>query len=956
MVGALAESRRSPDSVLDIMTEPDPIVVDALFDRLCELAPQEREAVLAREHVADDVAREVRRLLEFFDRPPGELAAPVLTPGALTAATTPEQIGPYQIIGVLGSGAMGIVYRARQERPRRDIALKILKPSLFQDQLISRFEREAELLGRFQHPGIPHIFASGAATVGGSSVTYIAMEYVEGRPLTEHVQAAKLSVAERVRLLADLAEAVHYAHMRGVVHRDLKPSNVLVTPQGDVKVIDFGVARALDRGAEATLETVAGQVIGTLGYMSPEQVRGDIDRIDALSDVYALGVLAYEALGRALPFEVVGRSVTSVAQDICERSPRPLEQLEPECRSGLEWIVARAMAKEPERRYPSASAFSEDLNRWLRHEAVEAGPDSVLYRTRRFVRRNRVAVAGAAATLLAILIGSGIAVRQAFVNADLATRAAKAASEANELRRLAEERADEIIQRTDPALLRETIDAEDELWPAIPAKIPAMERWLEQDAEPLVARIPTHQAALDDLRRGALPYGEAEREYDRTHHPLLPALAERRFNLQHVQGSLRGEVPEVPWPLGAREQQMLEVRERGLLDEIARDEAQLGERWTWAFADRETQRRHDRLQELVKDLRAFGDPQSGLMAAVRSRLERARSLEMRTVLDDEPREEWARAIEAIRANPRYGGLELVPQPGLRPLREDPNSGLWEFWDVESGARPRPSTSPTSPSAWELDGQFGIVLVLIPGGRRWLGAQSESADQPNYDPAQLNTDSPLREVEVAPFFLSKYECTQPQWVRLGGGEPSLYVDTFTWWGVPAGDVVLHANTTWNPVERVPYVKAIEVLRRAGLRLPSMDEWEFAARGGSDSPWWTGQDVSSMASDPPGNLADARSRAHGAPASWRCEGWEDPWVVHGPVGSFRANPFGLHDTIGNLLEMCAKEAIPGIQDDVIALLGGGFDGDHDAARVTRRQFEVWDAGRPSIGVRPARSLDR
>lgn len=956
MFGALAESQKSPDSVLDIMTEPDPIVVDALFDRLCELAPQEREAVLAREHVADDVAREVRRLLEFFDRPPGELAAPVLTPSALTAATTPEQIGPYQIIGVLGSGAMGIVYRARQERPRRDIALKILKPSLFQDQLIARFEREAELLGRFQHPGIPHIFASGAATVGGSSVTYIAMEYVEGRPLTEHVHAAKLSVAERVRLLADLAEAVHYAHMRGVVHRDLKPSNVLVTPQGDVKVIDFGVARALDRGAEATLETVAGQVIGTLGYMSPEQVRGDIDRIDALSDVYALGVLAYEALGRALPFEVAGRSVTSVAQDICERSPRPLEQLEPECRSGLEWIVARAMAKEPERRYPSASAFSEDLNRWLRHEAVEAGPDSVLYRTRRFVRRNRIAVAGAAATLLAILIGSGIAVRQAFVNADLATRAAKAASEANELRRLAEERADEIIQRTDPALLRETIDAEDDLWPAIPAKIPAMERWLEQDAAPLVGRMPMHQKSLDELRRRALPYGEAEREYDRTHHPLLPKLNALRENLEQVQGSLRGEVPAVTSSVGARERTMLETRESDLHKEIASAEARLDERWTWSFADREEQRTHDRLRKLVDDLRAFSDPTSGLIVQVRSRLERARTLEARTVLGDEPKAEWARAIEAIRTSPRYGGLTIVPQPGLRPLREDPHSGLWEFWHVESGARPRLSSAVGATSAWELDADTGIVLVLIPGGRRWLGAQSESPDRPNYDPAQLAMDSPLREVVVEPFFVSKYECTQTQWARIGGGAPSLYPDTFTWWGVPAGDVVLHANTHWNPVEKAPYVHAVDVLRRAALRLTSLDEWEFAARGGTDTPWWTGADVSSLAAEPPGNLADARSQAHGAPSYWKFEAWEDPWVIHAPVGSFRANPFGLHDTIGNLLEMCALEPIVGIPEKVMAVVGGSYDGDSGKARVTCRQFETTDAARATIGIRPARSLDR
>ena len=935
------------------MATPDPSVVDALFDRLCGLRSEDRERLLTQESHDDAVVEEVRRLLAFFDRPPASLDAPGLSHHEVAAIVAPDRIGPYEVTGVLGSGAMGIVYRARQERPMREVALKVLKPTLVPDGSQWRFEREAELLGRFQHQGIAHVFESGTASLGGIPVTYIAMEYVDGHPLGEHVKATSPSLVQRVGLLVELAEAVHHAHLRGVVHRDLKPSNVLVTAEGRIKVIDFGVARALDRGAEATLETLAGQVIGTLAYMSPEQVRGDIAAIDGRADVYALGAIGYEVLGGALPFDLSGTSVTSAARLICEADPRPLAELAPDCRDGLGWIVARAMAKEPERRYPSASALAEDLRRWLRQEAVEAGPDSARYRARRFVSRNRTAVAGAAATLLTVVLGAGLAVRQALVNAELAAREAKSAAEADELRILAEGRAAEIIRRTDPALLREALAEADELWPAIPAMLPAMERWLETDAEPLVSRLPEHRTALEELRRAALPYGETEREYDRSHNQVLPTLEELRLNLQQVRASLRGDVANIQAEAGSREEGLLETTKRELSAAIASAEARLGERWTWTFADPEQQRRHDLLEALVRDLAAFGHPETGTLADVRRRRERALSLEARTLLDPEPAAEWARAMQAIRTSPVYRGLELRPQPGLRPLGEDFASGLWEFWHVESGARPRTAEA-GAVGAWDVDEETGIVLILIPGGHQWLGAQAGSTQLPNLDPAHLDMDSPLREVDLPPFFIARYECTQAQWARLGGGQPSGYPNTFTWWGVPAGDEVLHANTWWNPVEQVAYVDAVSVLRRGALRLPTLDEWEAAARGGTETPWWTGVDPESLALDPPGNLADAHSRAHGAPAHWTTEAWDDPWIVHAPVGSFPANPFGLHDTIGNVLEMCAEELLPGVQKGVTVVVGGSFDGGAGQARVTHRQFEAIDQPRPKVGVRPARSL--
>jgi formylglycine-generating enzyme required for sulfatase activity/tRNA A-37 threonylcarbamoyl transferase component Bud32 len=950
------------------MAQPDPDQVDALFDRLTELPPERRDAAL-EEATADPAMRAaVQKLLAYFEQPPPALRDPVLRSGWISETAAPERIGPYAVTGVIGAGAVGVVYRARQEKPRREVAVKVLKAALQSDGQAWRFEREAELLGRFQHAGIAQVFDSGTAELGGVPVTYIAMELVDGRPITEHVEGAPMSREARVRLLVELAEAVHHAHMRGVVHRDLKPSNVLVDRDGQVKVIDFGVARALDREHEATVETMTGQVIGTLAYMAPEQVRGELAEIDAHTDVYGLGVIAYEVLAGRLPHDISGTTITTAARRICDEPPKPLGAVEPGCRGELEWIVARALAKEPRRRYPSASALAADLGRWLRCEPVEAGPDSGFYRATRFALRHRAAVAGAAATLLAIVIGAGLAVWQALDKAELAKREGEAraraetqeglarerAEEAERLRALTEERAAEIVRRTDPAQLAEAIRAADALWPAVPATVPAMDRWLREEAEPLAARLPPHEAALAELREQALPYGEAERGYDREHHPARVELAEARGWLEEVRLALRGESTQIP-ATGAREREILRANERTALERIATLEAALDERLTFAFADPELQRRHDRLARLVADLGDFARPGSGLLDEVRARRERALSLAARTVTDPEPAAEWTAAIEAIRAHPLYGGLELRPQPGLRPLRADPGSGLWEFWQVESGARPRPSADPSSPSAWELDESTGLVLVLIPGGRYGLGAQRAEPRGPRYDPSATQEDSPPREVELAPFFLSKYECTQAQWARLDGGDPSFYGNTFSWWGVPAGDEVLHANTEWNPVEQVSYSGAAEVLRRAALRLPSLDEWEASARGGTETPWWTGAEPESLADRPPGNLADARSREHGAPNHWRFEPWPDDWCVHAPVGAFPANPFGLHDTIGNVLELCAEEPLPGLPEGVVAVVGGAYDEDAQLARVTHRSFVRADDTSAKLGLRPARSLD-
>ena len=370
-------------------------------------------------------------------------------------------IGPYRLVRPLGEGGMGEVWEAKQKEPiERTVALKLVKLGMDTNQFIARFESERQALALMEHPCVARVIDGGATETGRP---YFVMEYVEGRPITEYCDEHRLTIRQRLELLVALCGGVQHAHQRGIIHRDLKPSNVLVAEvdgKPTPKIIDFGVAKATSQSlTDKTVHTVLGGWLGTPAYMAPEQAE-ITDDIDTRADVYSLGVMLYELLTGLRPFDM--ETLVSAGFDEMRRVIREVDPPRPSTRASeasptaaaiaqsrqieprvlarvlvgdLDWIVMRAVEKEKERRYGSATELAADIQRHLRNEPVLARPPSRAYRTRKFVRRHRLGVVAAVLVTVAVLAGAGVSLWQAVL-----ARAAErtAIEEAESARRVAD--------------------------------------------------------------------------------------------------------------------------------------------------------------------------------------------------------------------------------------------------------------------------------------------------------------------------------------------------------------------------------------------------------------------------------------------------------------------------------------------------------------------------------------
>jgi len=417
--------------------------VEELFQQAIDLPPDQRGRFLDERCGSDEaLRREVELLLRygreapesFLERPPG--SAPADAPG-----TT---IGRYKIIELIGEGAFGDVYLAEQTTPvRRRVALKVVKLGMDTKQVVARFEAERQALAMMDHPNIAKIFDAGATESGRP---YFAMEFVPGLSLSAYCDDHRLDTDQRLHLFLQICDAIQHAHQKGIIHRDIKPSNLMVERIGDhhvPKVIDFGIAKAMGLSlTERTLYTEKGQLIGTPEYMSPEQAEMSGLNVDTRTDIYSLGVVLYELLAGASPFDPKTFRVGALqdiqrriredqpptpsmrisrlgpaAQDCAARRRLDPPSLRRRLKGDLDWITMKALEKDRDRRYETVNGLAVDIRRHLDHEPVLARAPSGVYRLRKFVRRNRASVVAgtvvAAGLLAAAAVSTGFALSEA---------------------------------------------------------------------------------------------------------------------------------------------------------------------------------------------------------------------------------------------------------------------------------------------------------------------------------------------------------------------------------------------------------------------------------------------------------------------------------------------------------------------------------------------------------------
>jgi non-specific serine/threonine protein kinase/serine/threonine-protein kinase len=413
--------------------------VREVYERAVDLSGSERDRVLAEACAGDDaLRREVEALLRastdaqsFLEHPPSAVDLNDLAAIAGADSGTfsrGDRFGAFTLVEPLGHGGMGVVYLAEQDHPRRTVALKLIRSPFLSPQLLKRFEQEAQVLALLRHPGIAQIYEAGSAPgPDGRLQPYYAMELVRGKPLIAFAERERLGTRERLQLFALVCDAVQHAHQKGVIHRDLKPGNILVEP-GDAlstsftgasfsgtssttsgpqpKVLDFGVARITGSDiAVTTVGTDVGQLVGTIPYMSPEQVRGDVKGIDTRSDVYALGVVLFELLTGRLPHDVKGKTIAAAAMTITNDEPTAPGRLSPVLRGDVETILLKALEKSPERRYQSAAELASDVRRHLADMPIIARPATAAYQFRKFARRNKALVGGVVAAFVLLVAG-----------------------------------------------------------------------------------------------------------------------------------------------------------------------------------------------------------------------------------------------------------------------------------------------------------------------------------------------------------------------------------------------------------------------------------------------------------------------------------------------------------------------------------------------------------------------
>ena len=928
-----------------------------------------------------------------IQRDSGDLSEPVETPTIDRPSPAPglrgRKIGSYTLLAELGHGGQGYVYLAEDERLHRRVALKLLPYAMtFSEAARLRFEREAEVASRLDHPGICTVYETGEA----EGIPFIAMQLVGGEALDRRIKASKAAAArgqthsiirldqseviasnasnqrsssslhsrnatmDVVRFIEDTARAMHAAHETGLIHRDIKPGNIMAADDGRAVILDFGLAR--DESADLVTLTQSGDLMGTPAYMSPEQLTANRIKPDHRSDIYSLGATLYECLTLSRPFAAETRE--ALYQAIQFGNAEDPRALNPAIGRDLAVVVETAMEKDRDRRYQSASEFAEDLGRVRRLEPIHARPAGSMLRLRRWTQRNPALATAVLGLFIAISSVAGVFIAKSH---ELAESNRRIASE-SDLKDTALTEKDEALTKESAALIKERSalaayarladvkklqEAESEasrLWPSRPLMRDAIRSWLDEYRS-LADNLEAHESALAELRTHAAVYTPVER--DRDHGDTMISIAELEAELNDL------EVEELT-TRSERRRDLIEERLEAIPDELAAQKETLKERRSWRFegADADTRSwKHDVQAKLVSDLQVFAG-QAGTLADVTRRLEMAESIAAKTVKAH--RERWDRSLSRIKSSKDYDGFVVSEQVGLIPLGADPQSGLEEFLHFESHSGSLPERID---GVVEVTGETGVIFVLLPGGRFFMGAQREDDSMPNHDPQARLEGGPVHEITLVPFFLSKYELTRGQWERISGKK-----DPSRWTEETSGGLLSPDDYARHPVEQVSWEDCDQATIRSGLCLPTEAQWEYGCRGGSSTVWFFGSDSSVM--KPYANIA-GRSYAEALGSSaGTIEDWDDRYALTAPVGSFAPNAFGLHDVHGNVGEWCRDwfglyEAYPvdpmtGLREVTGSRYrlhrGGSFNLTSFHARSADRTRNVPTVRSGILGVRPSR----
>lgn len=947
--------------------------------------------------------------------------------------------GRYDVKEEIGRGGMGVVLRVYDRELHRNLAMKILldhdgnllrADPKSETQRLARFLEEAQVTAQLDHPGIVPVHELG---VDDDGRIFFTMKLVKGENLSEVFlkSEAKVDGWNPTRVLWTLlrvCEAMDFAHRRRVVHRDLKPSNIMVGEFGEAYVMDFGLARVLDREGvskereragsdsailskhvlttrtpkagettDSPLLTGSGERLGTPAYMAPEQARGELESIGPHSDVYSLGAILYHLLAGHAPYMEKGRQTPlSIIERVIADSPPPLHKIARRVNSELQSICEKAMAREIGDRYASMADLAADLRAYLENRVVRAHRAGAFVELRKWVKRNRsTAYATLAAATIAIFGLAALAALQLLRESELA----RSGAELVEQQRLID---------NSNSLLRQMRDEQRASESALAEKNQELERAAKQLAE-ATATLAIRQKAIDDAQASV---DAQQKELDRLASEVananqdvlaqreeatkareqlneqqeLVASAKRDLDTRTAEAKrARDDLDRIAVErdriLRDRDRLESEVRPIADLMRVVELEDEVARLWPARESTRPAYLDWlRRSEDLLAGIEAFpateetnGAPVEGsqrrrvladranrlrevLVPEIRRRLDWASVV--RTITIDNHRTEWdatIREIGDVATSPEYRGLTIAPVEGLVPLGRSPVSGLFEFWHAESGDEPARADG----GGFEMTPESGIVLVLLPGGSFQMGARE--LDFLALPAARGRRDEqPEHTVELRPFLISKYELTQFQWLRCGGTA----VDARYRAGDRAGGRIV---TLGNPIESLTWEEARRVLEQVRLTLPTEAQWEYAARAGTETPWWCGLD--SRDAWHAGNVADEYARLQGGD-EWEIDRrLDDGHLAHAPIGSFRPNPFGIHDVIGNVAEWCADSFGPYAERTAIdrdglheyedgrgrVVRGGSFRDSISEARSSARAFVEHGARSDRVGVRPAMHLD-